>query len=88
MEAEVDGHPVLLGNLKLLQERDIRLDGLQERAVEMAGEGKTPMYVAVDGRAAGLIAVADTVKADSRDAIQTLKTMGLEVVMLTGDNRR
>ncbi len=88
VEAEVSGRRVLLGNLKLMQERGIRLDGLEQEAVRLSDEGKTPMYVAVDGAAAGLVAVADTVKADSKEAVQALKAMGLQVVMLTGDNRR
>jgi len=88
VEAEVDGRRVLLGNLKLMCERGITLDGLEQEAVRLADEGKTPMYVAVDSSVAGLVAVADRVKPDSREAIRALKAMGLEVVMLTGDNRR
>ena len=89
IEAEVDGRRVLLGNARLLDERSISLEGFDERAVDaLAQEGKTPMFVAVDGRAAGVIAVADEVKADAKGAIAALKRTGLEVVMLTGDNRR
>jgi Cu+-exporting ATPase len=64
------------------------MDGLEAVASKLADEGKTPMYVAVDGKAFGIIAVADTVKEDSKEAIRTLKEMGLEVVMITGDNER
>jgi P-type Cu+ transporter len=88
IEATVEGHALLLGNLKLMRDRAIPLDGLDERASQLAGEGKTAMYVAIDGRPAGVVAVADTVKEDSRAAIQALAAMGLEVVMMTGDNER
>ncbi len=88
IEARVEGRALLLGNLKLLRDRQVPVDGLEARAAALADDGKTPMYVAVDGRAAGLVAVADTVKDDSREAIRTLRTMGLEVVMITGDNAR
>ncbi|MFQ5775662.1 MAG: heavy metal translocating P-type ATPase [Kiloniellaceae bacterium] len=84
----VDGREVLLGNAKLMRDRGIDIDPLIQEWERLAGEGKTPMYVAVDGRAAGLVAVADTVKPDSKAAIDALKEMGIEVVMLTGDNRR
>ncbi|MFQ5829578.1 MAG: heavy metal translocating P-type ATPase [Candidatus Methylomirabilia bacterium] len=86
--AAVDGHRVVLGNLKMMQTEQVALGGLEETARRLADEGKTPMYAAVDGKAAGLVAVADTVKEDSAEAIQALKALGLEVVMITGDNRR
>ncbi|HLM57818.1 MAG TPA: heavy metal translocating P-type ATPase [Pyrinomonadaceae bacterium] len=88
VEATVGGRRVLVGNAKLLAERAVSLGGLEERAGQLAEEGKTPVYVAVDGRAAGLFAVADEVKADSRSAIEALKRLGMEVLMLTGDDRR
>ncbi len=88
LEATLEGRTVLLGNHKLMRDRKVRLDGLEETAVKLADEGKTPMYVAIDARAAGIVAVADTVKEDSKTAIQVLKGMGLEVVMITGDNER
>ncbi|NLG68312.1 MAG: copper-translocating P-type ATPase [Firmicutes bacterium] len=84
----VDGHDVLLGNVKLMRDRGIDVSTLEANARRLAEEGKTPMYLAVDGAAAGLIAVADTVKEDSAQAIATLKKMGLQVVMITGDNER
>jgi Cu+-exporting ATPase len=84
----IDGHDVLLGNARLMRERNVLLRGLAQEWERLAGEGKTPMYIAIDGQAAGLVAVADTVKPDSRAAIQTLKRLGIEVVMLTGDNER
>ena len=88
IEATVDGHRLLLGNLKLLRERNVKLNGLEKRAEELACEGKTPMFVALDGEAAGIVAVADTLKPNSREAVAGLHKLGLEVIMLTGDNRR
>jgi Cu+-exporting ATPase len=86
--AQVDGRRVMLGNAKLMAREQIELGELPTQAQKLADDGKTPMFVAVDGIAAGLVAVADTVKADSKEAIATLKRMGLEVVMITGDNER
>jgi Cu+-exporting ATPase len=88
IEATVEGRTLLLGNLKLMRDRQVPLDGLSARASQFADDGKTPMYVAIDGRPAGIVAVADTVKEDSRAAIRALTAMGLEVVMMTGDNAR
>ncbi len=88
VEANVDGRVVLLGNQKLLRDRGVALDGWAKRVEELAGEGKTPMLIALDGRIAGLIAVADQIKAGAREAIDALKRMGIEVVMMTGDNKR
>src|SRR5690606_7917846 len=88
VEGRVEGRALLLGNLKLMRDREIETGRLEETAAALAADGKTPMYVAVGGRIGGLVAVADTVKEDSRDAIRALKRMGLEVVMITGDNRR
>jgi Cu+-exporting ATPase len=84
----VDGRAVLLGNAKLMRDRGIAIDGLLGDWERLAEEGKTPMYVGADGKALGLVAVADTVKADSREAINALRQLGIEVVMLTGDNER
>ncbi len=86
--ATVEGRSLALGNLKMMAQIGASLDGLEEKAQRLADEGKTPMYIAVDGKAAGIVAVADTVKEDSREAIAHLKKLGLEVVMITGDNRR
>ncbi len=86
--ATVDGRQVLIGNLKLMQREGIALSRLEAEARKLADDGKTPMYVALDGKAAGIIAVADTVKEDSKTAIAAMKRMGLEVVMITGDNER
>ena len=84
----VDGRAVLLGNAKLMRDRGIAIEALIGDWERLAGEGKTPMYVAADGKALGLVAVADTVKPDSKAAIAALKHLGIEVVMLTGDNER
>lgn len=88
IEATLEGHRLLLGNLKLMQDKKILLDGFQAKALKLADDGKTPMYVAIDGKLSGIVAVADTVKEDSKEAIQALRDLGLEVVMITGDNER
>jgi Cu+-exporting ATPase len=86
--AEVEGHSILLGNLLLMNDRQINLNGLTPEVDRLQGEAKTAMILAVDGEAAGVIAVADTVKAGSKEAIDTLHALGIEVVMITGDNRQ
>ncbi len=88
VDATVEGQRVLLGNERLLRASSIDASDLSRVAARLAGEGKTPMYLAVDGRLAGVLAVADTVKPDSIAAIAQLRRLGLQVVMLTGDNRR
>jgi Cu+-exporting ATPase len=88
VNGRVDGREVLFGNAKLMRDRKVAIEAQQPVWERLAGEGKTPMYVAVDGSAAGLVAVADTVKPDSKAAIEALKKLGIEVVMLTGDNER
>ena len=79
---------VLLGNARLMQESGIPLGELAEKAEGFASQGKTPVFVAVDGEAAGVIAVADTLKDHSVEAVRALYRLGVEVVMITGDNRR
>ncbi|MDO8753204.1 MAG: HAD-IC family P-type ATPase, partial [Anaerolineales bacterium] len=88
VSAQVSGHSLLIGNLKLMNREQIALGSLEEKSKSLADDGKTPMYVAIDGQVAGIIAVADTVKEDSAEAIAILQKMGIEVVMITGDNRR
>ena len=88
VRASVEGRTVLLGNARLLEREGVQSAGLIRDWQRLADDGKTPMYVALDGRAGGLIAVADTVKEDSVAAIASLKATGLEVVLLTGDNAR
>jgi Cu+-exporting ATPase len=88
IEAVIGGRKILLGNMKLMQEKEVPTEKTKGKAEALSQDGKTPMYVAVDGRPAGIIAVADTLKADSAAAIDALHRLGLEVVMVTGDNRR
>jgi len=88
IEATVDSKRVLLGNLGLMEDKKVSLNGLLIKAEELANEGKTSMFLAVEGEVAGIIAVADTLKENSTRAVQALRRMGLEVVMLTGDNER
>jgi Cu+-exporting ATPase len=79
---------VLLGNEALMSHHGVDVGALSEDAGRLAGEGKTPMYLALDGSVAGILAVADTLKESSLEAVNALKEMGVRVVMLTGDNRR
>jgi Cu+-exporting ATPase len=88
VSGRVDGRDTLFGNAKLMRDRGIPIDTLEADWGRLANKGKTPIYVSIDGKAAGLIAVADTVKSDSKVAIDVLKSLGIEVVMLTGDNER
>jgi Cu+-exporting ATPase len=88
VEAVVEGRTVLLGNRKLMDRAGVDAGELDQSVAELAAAGKTAMYLAVDGQAAGVVACADTIKDDSVAAIRRLKQLGLEVVMLTGDNRR
>jgi Cu+-exporting ATPase len=77
----------LVGNARLLSEEGIATAHLENEAERLAAGGKTPMFVGIDRQAAGVVAVADTVKEDSRQAVAALQRMGIEVVMMTGDNR-
>ncbi|MGB5824552.1 MAG: heavy metal translocating P-type ATPase [Proteocatella sp.] len=83
----IEGMQLLIGNLKLMTEKDIFVENVKSDSDMLAGQGKTPMYVAIDGRLAGIIAVADVVKPSSAKAIKKLTEMGIEVAMITGDNR-
>src|SRR5215203_5113259 len=88
IKARVEGHEVLVGTRRYLSESRVSENGLVPRGEELAGAGKTPMYVAVDREPAGLVAVADTIRDDSKEAVELLRSWGLEVVVITGDNRR
>ncbi|CAN5333626.1 heavy metal translocating P-type ATPase [soil metagenome] len=88
IEASIDGRSIVLGNAKLMRDHGIALDGTGDAADALAADGKTLMYVALDGRLAGLLAAADTVRAESREAVQAMQRRGLDVVMITGDNAR
>ena len=83
----VDGRSVALGNQRLLEELGVSLDGLGERAEALRGDGQTVMFVAVDSRIAGLLGVADPIKASTPEALSQLRAAGVHVVMLTGDSR-
>ncbi|HIG0362194.1 TPA: heavy metal translocating P-type ATPase [Clostridium sporogenes] len=88
IEVKIENRNILLGNKKLMIESNISLENLEETAHILAGEGKTPMYVAIDSNMAGIVAVADTVKENSKKAIEKLHQMSIEVAMITGDNKR
>jgi Cu+-exporting ATPase len=88
LEARVEGKLVLIGNKKLMDDRLIPVDELEGKAESFASEGKTPIYIAVGGQFAGLVVVADTLKDNSIPAVKKLESLGLTVVMLTGDNRK
>jgi Cu+-exporting ATPase len=93
VEAKLTPNPyplttILIGNKKLMEERGVSLEELEEDSDRLAGEGKTPMYAALDGKIAGIVAVADVVKPSSKAAIERLHKMGIDVAMITGDNRK
>lgn len=87
IEVMIEGKDILLGNKKLIDDRNIGIT-LQDESDRLANEGKTPMYIAINEKLAGIIAVADTVKENSREAIKKLHEMNIEVAMITGDNKR
>ncbi|MGI1658712.1 MAG: heavy metal translocating P-type ATPase [Desulfitobacterium sp.] len=88
IEVDIEGKHLLLGNRKLMVESKISLENMERASDRLAEEGKTPMYIAIDNQLAGIIAVADTVKENSKKAIERLHGMGIEVVMITGDNTK
>ncbi len=88
VRARLNGREITLGNERLMADRGIDFEKFSAEADRLSSEGKTPMFVAIDNKAAGIVAVADTLKEHSREAVSGLKKLGLEVVMLTGDNRR
>jgi Cu+-exporting ATPase len=85
--AEIEGQKILLGNLRLMEREGVTLNGLGPEVEKLQNQAKTAMWVAVDGQATGVIGIADTIKDGSKEAIATLKKMGLQVVMMTGDNQ-
>jgi len=87
IRAEIDGRTVLLGNLALMTSQQVHLNGLESEAGRLQQEAKTTMWLAVDGQANGVIAVADTIKDGSVEAVKQLHDLGLTVVMMTGDNQ-
>ena len=88
IEVTIEGKKVLLGNKKLMNGKNIDITSLEEAAVKTASEGKTPMFIAVDGNVKGIIAVSDVIKESSKEAIKKLQDMGIKVAMITGDNKR
>lgn len=88
IEVKIEGKHILLGNKKLMLDKDINLDVLAQYSDKLASEGKTPMYIAIDGILRGIVAVADTVKPSSKKAIEALHNMGIKVAMITGDNKK
>jgi P-type Cu+ transporter len=88
VRATVEGHAVLVGNVRLLEDAGVDALRLNVVADRLAEDGKTPLLVAIDGQPAGVIAVADTLKEDSLAAVAALHRLGIQVVMITGDNRR
>ncbi len=88
IRATVGGEPVALGNLALMRELDGDLNGLEPEEARLSSMGRTPVFVALDGRAVGVIAVADSPRPEAAEVVRALRGMGLDVVMLTGDNRR
>jgi Cu+-exporting ATPase len=88
VEALVESKKLFLGNLKLMEERGLSLNGLESKAAELLEAGKTAMFLGLDTQVAGIIALADTLKPGAREALQALHRMGIETAMLTGDNRR
>jgi Cu+-exporting ATPase len=87
VRAEVDGRAILLGNLALMADQHVHLNGLEAEAKRLQAEAKTAMWLAVDGQASGVIAVADTIKTGSVEAVHRLRELGITVVMMTGDNQ-
>jgi Cu+-exporting ATPase len=88
VQAEVDGRSVAVGNLRMMQARGLSLNGLGSEVTRLQDEAKTAMLVAVDNEVAGVVAVADTIKEGSKEAIAELHRMGLKVAMITGDNQK
>ena len=85
LSAQVEGKHLLVGNESLMKEEHIDSSAFQEQLLELSQKGKTAMFVAIDGQLAGILAVADEMKSSSLSAVQELQSMGLEVIMLTGD---
>jgi Cu+-exporting ATPase len=88
VEASVEGKKLFLGNLRLMKERGLTLNGLEKKAAELFEQGKTVTFLGLDSQVAGIVALADTLKPGAKEALQALRKMGIETAMLTGDNRR
>lgn len=88
IKAKIEGKEILFGNEKLMLENNVATGDFVQKAQTLAGQGKTPMYVAIERRLLGLIAVADVVKKSSKEAVEILHKMGIKVAMVTGDNEK
>lgn len=88
VQACVEGKDILIGNKRLMDDREIDMSDYSKHSDRLSHEGKTPMYMAIDGVLSGIIAVADVIRPTSKAAVEQLQKMGLEVVMITGDNKR
>ncbi|TAL28337.1 MAG: copper-translocating P-type ATPase [Nitrospirae bacterium] len=88
IKAVVEGRKIILGNSAMMDPARIKISSLRDKADSLANDGKTPMFVAIDDEAAGIISVADTIKDGSLEAVNALQSLGIEVIMLTGDNRK
>lgn len=88
IEVTIEGKDILLGNKKLMIENNINIESLHVESDRLATEGKTPVYIAINNKLSGIIAVADTVKENSKAAIEELKKMNVNVAMITGDNKK
>ena len=88
IQVEIEGKVILLGNKKLMNKNSIEVGDLGVKSDKLANEGKTPMYIAINNKLEGIIAVADTVKPSSKEAIENLHKMGIKVAMITGDNKK
>jgi Cu+-exporting ATPase len=88
VEALVEGKKLFLGNLKLMEEQSLSLNGLEPKAAELLEQGKMVMFLGLNSQVAGVVALADTLKPGAKGALQALRKMGIETAMLTGDNRR
>lgn len=88
IRARVNGKNMVIGNARMMRREGVRLNGMEEEAKRLSERGRTPMFVAIDGRALGILAVADGVRSESAEVVDTLRGQGVEVVMLTGDNER
>lgn len=88
IQVEIEGKVILLGNKKLMTENSIEIGDLGVKSDKLANEGKTPMYIAINNKLEGIIAVADTVKPSSKEAIENLHKVGIKVAMITGDNKK
>ena len=86
--ANISDKEVFIGNKKLMEHKGIEISSVEEESTKLAEQGKTPMYMAIDGKFKGIIAVADTVKENSKKAVEALHKLGIQVIMLTGDNER